>query len=343
MNFGDVAELTNDKPTILSLKQFENWWEWANSYPMPVAEAQGSMIGNDLVIISGFHEPDGGYDAATAKVYALDTSIPGANWRPMDDLPVSQGITHGAFAVVGSKLYMCGGYLGGHPGPHIKTCLTYDHSKAPGSGQWSYLPDLPDGRAGGGMIYDTNTNSLVYSAGAERPDPNSADAVDYRHTWKLDLGNTGAGWITMTDIPFLSNHMSYVTAKDEFGNERHIFVGGQVGENEFTGNIKDNYEYDVATDTWIRLMDMPYTTGHAASSTRAIGCGYIIAGGSTNEFGQTKNIYYYSIPTDSWTKIGELPKALNTPVCDIAPNGYFYCESGYANGYFSYRRKITVE
>jgi hypothetical protein len=33
----------------------------------------------------------------------------------MDDLPVAAGITHGAFAVVGLKLYMCGGYLGGHP------------------------------------------------------------------------------------------------------------------------------------------------------------------------------------------------------------------------------------
>ena len=310
---------------------------------MPVAEAQGAMIGNDFVVISGFHEPDGGYDAATAKNYALDTTNSNASWRRMDDLPVSQGITHAGFVVIGNKFYMCGGYLGGHPGPHIKTCLVYDHSKDPGSGQWSYLPDLPLGRAGGGMIYDTNSNSLVFAGGAERPDPGNPDAVDYRHTWKLDLGNKGAGWIAKTDIPFDSNHMSYVTTMDETLTERHFFVGGQVGENENTGNIKDNYEYDVGSDTWIKMRNMPYTRGHASSSTRAIGCGFLIAGGSTNEFGKTKGVYYYSIPDNSWTKIGELPNAINTPVCDISPDGYFYCESGWANGIFSYRRKITVE
>jgi len=109
------------------------------------------------------------------------------------------------------------------------------------------------------MIYDTNSNSLVYAGGAERPNPNSPDAVDYRHTWKLDLGNMGAGWIGKTDIPFDSNHMSFVTSMDETLTERHFFVGGQVGENEYTGNIKDNYEYDVGSDTWIKLRNMPYT------------------------------------------------------------------------------------
>jgi len=303
------------------------------------------MIGNDFVIISGFR---GSYRAATAENYALDTTNSNASWRRMDDLPElqSQGITHGAFVVIGNKFYMCGGYLGGHPGPHIKTCLVYDHSIAPGSGQWGYLPDLPEGRAGGGMIYDTNSNSLVYAGGAERPNPgSSADAVDYRHTWKLDLGNLDAGWSEMTDIPFDSNHMSFVTASctmDGTLSERHFFVGGQVGENEYTGNNKDNYEYDVESDTWIKMRDMPYTRGHAASSTRAIGCGFLIAGGSTNEFGKTKGVYYYSIPDNSWTKIGELPQAINTPVCDVSPDGYLYCESGKPDYPFSYRRKIHV-
>jgi hypothetical protein len=29
----------------------------------------------------------------------------------MDDVPVPAGITHGAVAIVGMKLYMCGGYV----------------------------------------------------------------------------------------------------------------------------------------------------------------------------------------------------------------------------------------
>jgi N-acetylneuraminic acid mutarotase len=73
------------------------------------AEAQGGIIGDDLVIISGFTM---GYKQATAKVYALNLRDPLAPWRAMDDLPVQPGITHAAYAVVGLKLYMCGGYVG---------------------------------------------------------------------------------------------------------------------------------------------------------------------------------------------------------------------------------------
>jgi N-acetylneuraminic acid mutarotase len=76
------------------------------------AEAQGAIIGDDYLVVSGFTM---GYNNATAKNYALRLRDPAAQWRAMDDLPVTAGITHGAFAVVGLKLYMCGGYLGGHP------------------------------------------------------------------------------------------------------------------------------------------------------------------------------------------------------------------------------------
>lgn len=100
----------------------------------------------------------------------------------------------------------CGGYLGGHPGPHIDTCLLYDHAR----NQWSTLPSLPDGRAGGGMTFNPSDNSLFFTAGAERPNaPQSADAVDFRNSWKLSLSNLGNGWATRASIPFETNHMSY--------------------------------------------------------------------------------------------------------------------------------------
>ena len=67
------------------------------------------MIGNDLLLISGFTIH---YGQATAQCFALDLTNPDAEWRRMDDLPVHEGITHGAFVVIGMKLYMCGGYLG---------------------------------------------------------------------------------------------------------------------------------------------------------------------------------------------------------------------------------------
>lgn len=75
-------------------------------YPLSVLEAQGAIIGDDLVIVSGFTD---GISSATDETYALNLNDPNAEWRPMDKYPLAQGVTHGALVVLGTKLYTCGG------------------------------------------------------------------------------------------------------------------------------------------------------------------------------------------------------------------------------------------
>jgi len=203
-------------------------------------------------------------------------------------------------------------------GPHTDVCLKFDISASSGS-QWSFLPSLPEGRAGGGMVYDSPSHALIFSGGAERPEPGNPDSIDYRHTWMLSLDDTASGWVAKTDLPFDSNHVSFATVNDvSSGLEHHLFLGGQVGENEHTGNIDENFEYVAATDTWVVKTSMPFTRGHASSSTRPIGCGLIIAGGSSNEVtgSKTPDISFYDYSTDIWTKVGDLPwnLGINTPV-----------------------------
>ena len=71
-------------------------------------------------------------------------------------------------------------------------------------------------------------------------------------------------------------------------------------------------------------------------------CGFLIAGGSSNEFGKVMDISFYDIPSDSWTKIGDLPVAINTPVCDLYEE-YLYCVTGWDDSrHFAFRRKITA-
>jgi len=64
-----------------------------------------------------------------------------------------------------------------------------------------------------------------------------------------------------------------------------------VGENEFTGNVDDNYEWNMQGKKWIKKKDMPFTRGHASSSTNPVNCGFMISAGSTNEFGKTKYVH----------------------------------------------------
>lgn len=81
-------------------------WENAKRYPINILEGHGAIIGNDLVVVSGFTN---GISSAADETHALNLDDPNAEWRLMDNYPLSQGFTHGALAVVGSKIYMCGG------------------------------------------------------------------------------------------------------------------------------------------------------------------------------------------------------------------------------------------
>jgi hypothetical protein len=184
-------------------------------------------MGNDLLLVSGFTN---GYSQCTAKNYALDITNSSAVWRQMDDHPLAVGITHILPVVVGMTMYMCGRYVGADPGPHTDKCFVYNHSITPGTtGQWSTFPSLPAGRAGGGMVYDSTRNALIFAGGGTRPDAGSSYSIDHLDTWMYSFANATAGWVKKADIPLLANHMSFVTAKDDTGKEGHYFLGGQMG------------------------------------------------------------------------------------------------------------------
>jgi hypothetical protein len=266
----------------------------------------------------------------------------------MDDMPTVSGITHMATVNVGSIVYLCGGYVGPHPGPHTSQCFQYNHSVPPGTGrQWTTLPSLPNGgTAGGGMIYSTMSNTLYYAGGGQRLVLGNVHPEDVNNTWKLVLHNLSAGWVPSTPIPYRANHLSAVTHRDTLGHERHFMLAGQISENECCGNLAYNYELVLPSETWIARAPMPIPRGHAASSTRAIGCGFIIAGGSinhpkgTNKRTRTDDVSYYDIYNDNWTTaIGQLPTIGATPIVDIHNNGYMYFVNAVP---LSERRRISV-
>jgi hypothetical protein len=300
------------------------------------------MIGDDFVFLSGFKNS---FSVTTLESYALNTASSTAKWRRMDDAPLSiaPGFSHSAYAKVGSKIYLCGGYWGTDPGADFRSCFVYNHSVQPGGNQqWSTteVGELPDGRGGAGMVYDKKRNALYFAGGAKRIQ-NTTKTYDKPDTWMFDLDNPSGGWVQKANMPYQANHLAAVTAKDENGIDRHFFLGGQTGHNEANGNFAKNYEWDAVNEKWIARADMPLTRGHFSSSTRAIWCGFLIAGGTSNGIGKISNITFYDIKTDKWTGIGNLWANMNTPICDIATNSngemWLYCD-----GHWYGRKRIRI-
>lgn len=322
--------------------KFVGAWEDLAPYPVEAVVAQGTMFGDDFVIISGFDFTNfPSLPTAHVEVYALDVSDPKATWRRMDDCPVSEGITHTATAKVGSRFYLCGGSIGGNPGPDTDVCYVYDHSIDPGtSGQWSLLTRLPANRTAGGMVYDSKRNALYYGGGATHPFSLIAIifSVDHRDHWMLDLGNVEAGWIPKNKIPCEGNHLGHTNAYDDKGNERHFFVGGQLGEDRWLGQRDSLFEWNAANETWTKRASLPFARSHTQSATNPVGCGFIITAGIAAWNSYLDDVHYYDIPTDTWTKIGSIPFQVNVPVCAVRDD-YLYC----ATAGLSNRRKFILE
>ena len=323
---------------ILLQPQLVGDWESLLQYPIDVGEAQGGIMGTDLVVTGGFLS---GWNATTAT-YALDVSTRYSSWRRMDDFPLDQGMTHAAFSIHEKVMYFCGGYMGRHPGPAVSDCFLYNHAAAKGE-QWQRLPSLPEPRAGGGLVYNEKYGVLVFAGGTIRSNVGTADAIDSHDTWMLATGGLEYGWVPQSDVPYLGNHLSYVTTSNVGGSLRHYFMGGQEGEEEKLGNLNTVVEYVPLSDEWFTRANMPQARGHASSSTVALGCGFLIAGGAIDgtaySKAQTADISYYNPNLDSWNSIGELRAPRKTPVCGIYDN-YLYCSTGYTKD--TDRRQISL-
>jgi N-acetylneuraminic acid mutarotase len=295
------------------------------------------MIGNDLILFSGFSRV---WSKVTNKTFALNTRKLSDGWREMDPIPVPLGLTHTGYVFHNNSIYACGGFIGGFPYATSDICYMYTHTNPIGT-QWTTFTSIPGVRAGGGMIYDKERNSLLFYAGASRHNKFDLQTkVDHDDVWELSLSNLNGSWTPKASIPYSANHVGSTTVQYE-GQQHHFVLGGQIGSNEPNDNVNLVYQYNSTDDTWIQRQSMPFARGHFSGSVEPYkSCGFLISGGAINGGRITNDISYYSILHNNWTKLGTLPIPRNTPIC-VIKGGYYYCQSGYVRGSFSYRRRIV--
>ena len=341
-------------------------WERLADYPFALIESHGGFIDtNAFLVVGGYKFPDA--SIATSDTYILDTTTD--TWTQKATYPVADGITHGAMAtdVANQRYFLCGGYIGGNPGPATDLCYVYNLS----TDTWTPLPSLPSPRGAGGLVYNSVDDSLIFSSGAQRVSVGAQDSVDFGTTWTLNLAVPT--WIETGVSPLVGNHVSSVTVTTTTAAERYYMFGGQVAENEADGNLDIVAEY--SNGSWTTRANLPQPVGHGNAAAVPYGtCGMLIAGGSVNgelgffqrmlvllsdffgavTFGlfdfldfdptprraTTAEIAYYDIATDSWTAvIGELESPAKTAVCDIEGD-WLYC--GLGGTETMYRRQLVA-
>ncbi|RKY99592.1 MAG: hypothetical protein DRQ13_02015, partial [Ignavibacteriae bacterium] len=129
------------------------------------------------------------------------------------------------------------------------------------------------------------------------------DADSSNNTKQLDVVVANGVWTSGAPMP---------------GNQ---YVGSGVALNGFvysiagntnTGLNKECYKYEVATDTWTQIADLPVGKVTGATATDGVYI-YALGGSSVASGAYTDTCYQYNVTLDTWTQIASLPAAVGWP------------------------------
>lgn len=272
-----------------------NWpgtsaWKFGANSPINRFEAYGFSYGGKLYVMGGWA------DSQFNGTRRVDVFDPATNmWSRKRDMAAPQ--THANMAVDAARgvVYFVGGHLNNLSNSK-PTNEVWKYTIA--SDSWSKLSAKLPYNMGGGTA--AVVGNKLYSFGGNYADryTNTGD------TFMLDLGNTGAGFKKVKSFPSARDHLSSVV----IGGKIYA-VGGEFGHDKEHDQQNLLHRYDPATDTWVKLANIPRSVSHAESSTFVLNGKIIIAGGQVDPQAPTRSVYQYDPATNRWTTLASIPSA----------------------------------
>lgn len=273
-------------------------WQQRRSAPNTLFESQGAVVDGRLYIFGGFYNSK--IEATRASYVYSPTSN---RWQRIADMPAK--ITHAGVAVVGKTIWFVGGIVGDHYGTSTTAVWRYHTT----TNRWSKGPPLPAPRGGGALVRVDNRFHF-FGGVVSRRGKYVADKGDH---WVLEFGS--GRWRRLARMPNPRNHLSGAAVEGKI-----YALGGQHLKGEKNKNQKDVHRYDIQTDRWQRVADLPRPTGHANASTLVHNGRILVVGGVTQGLTDLANIIEYDPKMDRWRELSPLPKPRSSSVAGIVNN-----------------------
>ena len=236
----------------------------------------GGISEDRIYVSAGF-----GFNSAGAFVgdnnaldaYDIDTDT----WIPLADAPTNR--SEGAGASQGGLFYCIGGRNAGV----LDTNEVYD----PSTDTWATLSPMLTARAGLGVV---DFADKIYAVGGRTgATPNSGTPLATLEVYDIATDT----WSALTSMPTARGD---ITAVASHGGK--IYVAGGWNAGIACGGVCDDLEvYDIASDTWSTLTDMPTARSNAAGEVA--GNNLFVIGGSTG--GNTGVNEVYNISKGTWS------------------------------------------
>lgn len=247
--FGPDLAITR---SVAALDQVAGAWTALPDAPVALTHAQLAGVATTLYLIGG---NEGADFVARGEVYALDTGVADAAWRPLTPMPA--GLARGAAAVVVAPPHV---FLLGGASTTTALASVLDYNVA--TDAWEVLPELPTPRSHAvGMRMADGT--LIVAGGLA----SLSAAEPLAEVWALRPGATA--WTPRAPMPTARGGCAAAVVLG-----RLVCAGGEAG----TRALDDVEVYDPVQDTWITVEPMPMA--RAGTQGAAIGGRLLVPGGS---------------------------------------------------------------
>jgi N-acetylneuraminic acid mutarotase len=265
---------------IWSAAQELKWHEMAQ-LPRPVAGYMAAASHGKLLIIGGsYWENKEKHWSDLVQVFDPRTNT----WTTDGTLPEAR--SDAAAAALNDDIYC----FGGGRGNDVRTDALVLHN-----GKWSSLPSgaLPEPR-----LYSTATtlDGYIYLLGGMSTAGNYKSISNAFWRWKP----TAKRWEVLAALPGpgrISHAMAVIN------RDIYVFGGATTGPQDVE-NLKDVYRYEVSSNHWTRLPDLPIA--NRAWWSVGLGTRALLVGGYTNDF--AREVYVYE--SQQLSSRGTLPHAV---------------------------------
>ncbi len=271
-------------------------WRVSTNVPEPTDGHAAGLIDGKLLLVGGTYW-EGSKGHWTKKVFSA-TSLAfdpvSERWEKLADAPVT--FAYAAYTQVGQELFVLGGLQNGVASRDVRTLR-----KMGGDYVWRRLGELPETRlfanavAVGPVIYvigGTKKFEPLDNMGTCCTSETAAGTL-----WALDTAHLAAGWKTLASFPGPQRwHHSAVTD----GRAIYLFGGMyQAHKDDPVAKFYDVWRYDLATDTWSRLADLPEAM---------LGAAVVRAGERIILVGKAGRVMAFDPPTGRFSRLDDIPR-----------------------------------
>ena len=203
---------------------------------------------------------------------------------------------HAYLLSTGDKLFVLGGFVAANGGRWSASAdiLLLDETNA----NWQKVASLPKPLTETVAVVIENRIHLVSGRSPHGQDNAQwRDQADVNWHWQFDPASYS--FSEAQPLPQLLNSATGIS----WQNQLYVVGGRQVG----AANLAAFYRYDLQSDNWQRLPDLPQAQGGLA--TAALDEQMLVFGGEffTDGGGVYPQVWHYSFQTNRWQQMGEMP------------------------------------